>query len=40
MKKQICNGLFLIGTFLLLQGCGQAEEPKESVESVESGFVK
>lgn len=36
MKKQICNGLLMIGIALMLQGCGQAEEPKESVESVES----
>lgn len=36
MKKQICNGLLMIGIALMLQGCRQAEEPKESVESVES----
>ncbi|MGN0246889.1 MAG: hypothetical protein ACI4DK_13125, partial [Lachnospiraceae bacterium] len=36
MKKQICNGLLMIGIVLMLQGCGKAEEPKESVESGES----
>ena len=36
MKKQICNGLLMLGIALMLQGCGQAEEPKERVESGES----
>lgn len=36
MKKHICNGLLMIGIAMMLQGCGQAEEPKDSVESAES----
>ena len=42
MKKQICNGLLMIGIALMLQGCGQVEEPKESdvEQSVSENLVE
>ena len=42
MKKQICNGLLMLGIALMLQGCGQAEEAKESdvEQSVSENLVE
>lgn len=42
MKKQICNGLIMLGIALMLQGCGQAEEAKESdvEQSVSENLVE
>lgn len=42
MKKQICNGLLMLGIVLMLQGCGQAEEPKENdvEQSVSENLVE